>query len=157
MANEAKTVREALNITPEEFMEMGRIGAMYYEQGKYDSARKIFEGLVELDPTSADAHAALGGLFTQIEEDDKALVHLKKAIEIQPEQIAPYVNLGEVYLRKHNLEESVANLKIAVELDPKEQDGGANRARAMLLGLHEAFEQLKASQKSQETDEVVKQ
>ena len=33
-----------------------------------------------------------------------------------------------------------ADLKRAIELDPAEEDHGANRARAIVLGLHEAFE-----------------
>lgn len=139
MTGKTQTVREKLHISPEEFQEMGRIGAMYYQQGNFDKARTIFEGLVELDPESANAHSALGGLLTLQQEDEAAVGHLKKAIEINPSQIAPYVNLGEIYIRQQKIEDAVANLKKAIELDPDERDSGANRARAMVLGIYQVI------------------
>lgn len=139
MTGKTQTVREKLNISPEEFQEMGRIGAMYYQQGFFDKARTIFEGLVELDPESANAHSALGGLLTLQQEDDAAIGHLDKAVKLNPSQIAPYVNLGEIYIRQQKIEEAVANLKKAIELDPDEKDAGANRARAMVLGIYQVI------------------
>ncbi len=135
-----KTIREQIGMSQEEFIEMGRIGAVYYEQGNFEKAQTIFEGLVELDPTSADAHTSLGAVYTQTYENENALVHLNRAIELNAEQIAPYVSRAEVYIRQQRLEEAVADLKRAIELDPAEEDRGANRARAMVLGLHEAFQ-----------------
>ncbi len=137
MVGKAQTVREKLRISPQEFLEMGRIGAMYYQQGNLEKARTIFEGLVELDPESANAHSALGGLLTLQQEDETAIEHLKKAVQLNPSQIAPYVNLGEIYIRQQMIEEAVENLKKAVELDPDEKDAGANRARAMVLGIYQ--------------------
>lgn len=134
-----QTVREKLDISPQEFTEMGRIGAMYYQQGNFEKARTIFEGLVELDPDSANAHSALGGLLTLQQEDEPAIEHLTRAIEIDPSQIAPYVNLGEIYIRREKIEDAVANLKKAIELDPDERDAGANRARAMVLGIYQVI------------------
>lgn len=116
---------------------MGRVGAMYYQQGNYDKARTIFEGLVELDPQSAEAHSALGALLTLQQEDDRAVDHLQQAVELKPSQIAPYVNLGEIFIRQEKIEEAVENLKKAIELDPDEKDAGANRARAMVLGIYQ--------------------
>ena len=118
---------------------MGRVGAMYYQQGNFEKARTIFEGLVELDPESADAHSALGGLLTLQQDDETAVEHLNKAIEIDPSKIAPYVNLGEIYIRQQKIEAAVANLKKAIELDPDERDAGANRARAMVLGIYQVI------------------
>ena len=137
MTGKQQTVREKLNISPQEFIEMGRVGAMYYQQGNFDKARTIFEGLVELDPESANAHSALGGLLTLQQDDEKAVEHLNKAVQLDPSQIAPYVNLGEIYIRQQKIEDAVANLKKAIELDPDETDAGANRARAMVLGIYQ--------------------
>ncbi|HQU86659.1 MAG TPA: tetratricopeptide repeat protein [Pyrinomonadaceae bacterium] len=135
-----QTIREQLAISRDEFMEMGRVGAMYYQQGNLDKARTIFEGLVELDPDSADAHSALGALLTLKQEDEQAIEHLEAAVALNPRQIAPYVNLGEIFIRQQRLEEAVANLRKAIELDPNERDSGANRARAMVLGIYEIIQ-----------------
>jgi tetratricopeptide (TPR) repeat protein len=139
MVGKTQTVREKLNISPQEFAEMGRVGAMYYQQGNFEKARTIFEGLVELDPENANAHSALGGLLTLQQDDSRAVEHLSRAIELNPSQIAPYVNLGEIYIRRQRIEEAVANLKQAIELDPDERDAGANRARAMVLGIYQVI------------------
>ena len=144
-ANEATTtggqaaLRAELGITDREFQAMGEMGAMYYAQGILDKARAIFEGLVELDPESGAAHAALGALFTRTEEFDAALAHLDRAVELDPYQTAPYVNRAEIFIKQGRAEEAVANLKQAIALDPQETDPAANRARAMALGLAEAL------------------
>ena len=45
-----------------------------------------------------------------------------------------------MYIRQQKIEEAIADLRTAIDLDPEEADMGANRARAMVLGLHEAFQ-----------------
>ena len=132
-------------VSDEDFQSIGEIGAMYYEQGNIEKAEMIFEGLVELKPDSGAAHSALGGLLTYKRDDEKAMVHLTKAIELDDKQIAPFVNRAEVYLRQSRFDLAVADLKRAIGLDPQEKDPGANRARAMVLGIYQAIE----SQKTQ--------
>jgi tetratricopeptide (TPR) repeat protein len=137
-----------VDVSDEDFQSIGEIGAMYYEQGNLEKAETIFEGLVELKPDSGAAHSALGGLLTYKREDEKALKHLTKAIGLDDKQIAPFVNRGEVYLRQSKFDLAVADLKRAIELDPQETDAGANRARAMILGIYQAIE----SQKTQKSE-----
>lgn len=132
-------LRARLALSDEEFRAMGQMGAMYYRQGILDKAQAIFEGLVEVDPTSAAAHSALGALFTRVERFDDALEHLDRAVELDPEQIAPYVNRAEIYIKQGRADEAVVNLKQAIALDPREKDPAANRARAMALGIAEAL------------------
>lgn len=136
MAGGTGTAREKLNILPQEFGEMRRVGAIYFQEGNFEKARTIFEGLVELDPESATAHSALGGLLTLKQKDAAAIEHLNRAIELNPSQIAPYVNLGEIYIRQGKIGDALVNLKRAIELDPDEQDAGANRARVMVSEIY---------------------
>jgi len=134
------TPRVRLGVTPKEFREMGRIGAMYYNRGDLGKARTVFEGLVAMDPASSDAHAALGALLTRTIENDLALVHLNRAIELNDKEIAAYVNRAEIKLRQHKGEAAVADLKKAIELDPQQKNPAANRARAMVMGIYDALE-----------------
>lgn len=134
--------RARLGVSEQEFRAMGQMGAMYYQQGILDKAQAIFEGLVEIDPSSAAAHSALGALFTRTERFDDALRHLDRAVELDPAQIAPYVNRAEIFIKQGRAKEAVSNLEQAIALDPREKDPAANRARAMALGIAEA---LKAS------------
>jgi tetratricopeptide (TPR) repeat protein len=136
----AASPRVRLGVTPGEFREMGRIGAMYYNQGDLEKARTIFTGLVAMDPQSSDAHAALGALLTRTMQDELALVHLDRAIQLNDREIAAYVNRAEVNLRQQRGEAAVADLKRAIALDPREKNPAANRARAMVMGIHDALE-----------------
>lgn len=131
---------EKLEISEDEILEMGRVGAVFYEQGNLENALKIFEGLVELQPNSSYAHSALGAVLTLRKEDSRAIEHLEKAIQIEPNQIAPYVNLGEVLIRQQQLEKAIANLRKAIKLDPDENNSGANRARSMIMGIYKILE-----------------
>ena len=132
---ERSTYREALGISREEFTEMGRVGALFFEQGNMHKARTIFEGLVEMDPDSASAHSALGAILALNQQDQDAIFHLERAIDLDETQIAPLVNLGEVFVRNQRLEEAVGLLRKAIELDPDRKDPAANRARAIALGI----------------------
>lgn len=130
------TFRDSLAISRSEFTEMGRVGAKFFEQGNLHKARIIFEGLVEMDPESAEAHSALGAILTLNQQDQEAIGHLERAMEIDREQIAPYVNLAEIFVRQQKLEDAVEYLKRAIELDPAQTDPAANRARMIILGIY---------------------
>jgi tetratricopeptide (TPR) repeat protein len=138
--NGAASPRVKLGVTPGEFREMGRIGAMYYNRGDLEKARTIFDGLVAMDPESSDAHAALGALLTRTMQDDLAMVHLNQAIKLNEKEIAAFVNRAEVNLRQQRGEAAIADLKRAIALDPMEKNPAANRARAMVMGIHNALE-----------------
>lgn len=131
---------EELEITPKEFEEIGRIGGIYYKQGNLKKAKTIFEGLIELNPNSSEAHSALGALLAQVEDDENAIIHLDKAIELDENKIAPYVNRAEVRVRQLKLVEAIADLKKAIELDPLKKDVDAHRARTIVLGVYETFQ-----------------
>jgi len=135
-----QSLRVRLGVTPKEFREMGRIGAMYYNRGDLEKARTIFDGLVAMDPASSDAHAALGALLTRTLQNDLAMVHLNRAIELNDQEIASYVNRAEVNLRQQKGEAAIEDLKRAIALDPGEKHPAANLARAMVIGIHDALE-----------------
>ncbi len=138
--NENQTLSNKLEITAEEFFELGKIGGIYYKQGNLQKAKTIFEGLIELNPNSAESHAALGALYTQVESDDKAIFYLDKAIELDSSKVAPFVNRAEVRVRQLKLAEAIADLKTAIELDPLKKDVDAHRARTIILGIYETFQ-----------------
>lgn len=120
--------------TKEEFLRRARQGAKAYEQGDLVAARAIFEDLVEADPSSAPAHAALGVLQMRAGENEAALRQLSRSIELDPRELTAYVNRGELFQRLGRRAEAEADLKHAVALDPEHKSPAANRARALLHG-----------------------
>lgn len=141
-------MREQIGMSAQEFQSMGSMGAMFYEQGQFDKAQTIFEGMLGLEPDNDAVLSALGAVLTQRRNDEQALVYLNRAIELNDSEISSHVCRAEVRLRQHEFESAVKDLSRAIELDPQEKDPGANRARAMVLGIHQMIESEKAKQKA---------
>lgn len=146
--SQAKSKREEIGMSMEEFVAIGEMGTMFYTQGNTEKAQIIFEGMLELEPENDAVHSALGAVLTNTRQDEQALIHLNKAIELNETEIASFVNRAEVYLRKYEFESAVEDLRRAIELDPSEEDPGANRARAMVLGIHQMIESQTAQEKA---------
>lgn len=139
-------LREKIGMSAEDFLSIGKMGAMFYEQGQLEKAQTIFEGMLELEPDNDQVLSALGAVLTQQRQDDEALVHLNKAITLNDKEIASFVSRAEVWLRRSDFEAAVSDLTEAIKLDPHEKDAGANRARAMVLGIHQMIETQKKQQ-----------
>jgi tetratricopeptide (TPR) repeat protein len=139
MDNENNSIRQKLNLSPDEVSEIANISSMYLRQGNLEKAKLIFEGLAELDSELFEVQSCLGAFYTQTRDDEKALYHLNKAILINPDIIAPYVNRAEVNMRRQQIEEVVADILKVIKLDSNVINPDANRARTMLLGIFDAF------------------
>jgi tetratricopeptide (TPR) repeat protein len=121
------------------------LGYNFYQQGKFEEARKMFDGLTAVEPDSFYGYAGLGALALAMDPPDlnSALTNLQKAVELNPNAASIHANLGEALLRQAKLQEAVAEFHKAIELDPEKKDGGANRARAIITGLKVATEEFK--------------
>lgn len=131
-----QSIENKLNVTFAEFCGVGRIGTMFFQLGNKNKARKIFEGLVEMNPESAEAHSALGGVLVSMNAHQQAMPHLMKAIEINPQMVAPYVNLAEIFLVEAKFTEAIEKLEKAISLDADHMSYAANRARMLILGIN---------------------
>jgi tetratricopeptide (TPR) repeat protein len=136
---------ESMSLTQQQIDSFASLGYNFYQQGKFDEAKKIFDGLTLVEPDSFYGFAGLGALeLAKNPPDlDNALANLHKAVELNPNSASIRANLGEVLLRQAKLQEAVAEFNKAMELDPEKKDAGANRARAMLTGLRIATEEFK--------------
>ncbi len=112
------------------------MGYQLYEQGEFEQAKTMFEGLTAFSHYAG--YAGLGALALSAEPPqlDEALSNLRQAVELNPNDATVRANLGEVLLRQGQLEAAAAEFGKSLELDPEEKDAGANRARAILAGLH---------------------
>lgn len=132
-------------LTQEQVQGFASLGYNLYEQGKFDDAKKVFEGLTAVDPNSSYGFAGLGAIALAKEPPDldTAISNLKKAAELDSKNATIHANLGEALLRKAQLTEAAAEFHKAMELDPEKKDAGANRARAIISGLRVATEEYK--------------
>jgi Tfp pilus assembly protein PilF len=132
------TPRQLLGVTDQEFEAMGKLGTMYYEQGDLERARIVFEGMVEADPSSSSAHAALGALYLRTGHDEVAIPHLNRAIELDSTQLSAYVNRAEVELKLKQPEKAIADLKEQWN-STRQAEPGSKQSAHMALGLHQAL------------------
>lgn len=137
-------LRDYHAISAPEMLQMALIGFRMYEQGKYSEAKTIFSGLIQLEPTEAYYHTALGAVFLAEEDLETARMYFNYAIAINPKEVAPYVNRGEVNLRDGKILEAAEDFAKAVELDPQYKDPLTQRARVLAAA---ALEMIENSQK----------
>jgi tetratricopeptide (TPR) repeat protein len=138
------TLQELSAISGPEMLEMAVIGFSMYEQGKYEQAKVVFNGLCALDPKEGYYRTALGAVYLAQEDLDNAEEALSDAITLNDKEIASYVNRGEVYLRKGKIFEAAQDFKKAVDLDPMNKDPLSARARLLAAAAVETLRKAQA-------------
>jgi tetratricopeptide (TPR) repeat protein len=141
------TLQELHAVSGPEMLELAVIGFSMYEQGKYEEAKVIFEGLIALDSKEGYYYTALGAVHLAQENLETAERCFNAAIELNDKEIASFVNRGEVYLRQGKILEAAHDFKKAVELDPENKDPLSHRARILAAA---ALETLEAAQREAE-------
>lgn len=134
------TLREAVGIDDDGVYALRSLGHGYLENGRYDDARVVLEGLSEIDDGHAWTHAALGAVYQSLDLTGDALAAYDRALAIDPDDVAARVNRGELRLAHGAPDEGIDDLAHAVERDPAAVDPQANRARALLLATREVLE-----------------
>ncbi len=134
------TLRELHGISGPEMLEMAVSGFAMYEQGRYNEAKVIFEGLAALDPRESYYRTALGAIYLAQDKIDDALREFDEAIRLNPKDLAAYVNRGEVRLRRSQVVEAASDFKRAVDLDPQNKDPLTLRARALAAATLETIQ-----------------
>lgn len=118
-------------LTMEEAYSFAEMAYTLFEQGKYDEAQSIFEGLVISNPYDGYFHAMLGAIYARKDMQEEAAEEYSIAIELDPENISSYVNRAEILLQHGEFELAMEDLQSAIKLDPKGEDPGGLRARAL--------------------------
>jgi tetratricopeptide (TPR) repeat protein len=78
------------------------LGAVHYNQGDREVARRCFERCLELSPGHVEAHFNLGNLLEENGCDDMALLHYRAAAESDPFCLDLQVNLALLHEKMGN-------------------------------------------------------
>lgn len=105
------------------------------EQGRYNDAQTLFEGLVMCNPNDAYFHTMLGVVYAKKDLRDQAIEEYSVALKQDPKNITALVNRGELQLQQGKIEQAVADLKNAIEFDPKSENPSCVRARALAAAI----------------------
>ena len=83
-----------------------------------DKAEVEAREAIRLDPSSADAHAALAITLQYLDEFKESLEEAQKAIQLNPNAAEAYFALGFTHCTEGRIEESLPFFRKALELDP---------------------------------------
>jgi protein O-GlcNAc transferase len=89
-----------------------------HQAGRIDEACRIYECILDVDPTNADALHLLGLVFYGRGETERAVCLIRSAIEEKPDISNFYRNLGAVLEAQGKQEEALAAYDQAVRIDP---------------------------------------
>jgi len=89
---------------------------MLYGQDKYEEAIEELKKVVELDPSFADAHLAMGHALQKLKRLPEAAKAIKKAIEIYPQDPMYHTSLSTVYRDMGRTSDAEEELAISFQL-----------------------------------------
>jgi tetratricopeptide (TPR) repeat protein len=139
------TWAELTGLTMQEAYAFAEIAYNLFEQGKYDQAQTIVEGLVISNPYDGYFHGLLGAIYGRKGMHEEAAEEYSIAIELDPTNLSAFVNRAEILLQHGEIELALKDLKSAVDLDPKGEKPFGVRARALAAAtasiLEEAMKQ----------------
>lgn len=108
------------------------------QQGCYEEAIVLFEGLLAIAPATAYFQAALGALHLRLKNLSRAISHLDAALKIEESDVISLVNRGEAHLLDGKIARARQDLEKALEVaarKPGKQDSINNE---MILSVKRA-------------------
>ena len=96
-------LKKALEIFPNYFLALDRLGTEYVVRGYYEPAYVLLTKAVEVNPRSFSSSLGLGLALYRLGRSDLAVNHLKRATEIYDKSVNAYLWLGIAFLQSKQL------------------------------------------------------
>ena len=98
---------KALEIDPEHENSLYYLGNMRAELGDFNAAKRIWQDLIDINPSSSRAYVQLGNAYLNPDAHDhfdvqQAQICFEKAISINAEETGPLLRLGQIALVKRD-------------------------------------------------------
>ncbi len=135
------TWAELTGLTMQEAYSFAEVAYNLFEQGKYDQAQTIVEGLVISNPYDGYFHGLLGAIYGRKGMHEEAQEEYSIAIDLDPTNLSAYVNRAEIFLQHGDIEKALRDLKKAIDLDPKGEKPFGVRARALAAATASVLEE----------------
>jgi tetratricopeptide (TPR) repeat protein len=94
------------------------LGAIYWERGDIDSAKREWLEAFKTNPTYSLNSSSLGLVYLREQSYPQALEYFKKALELDPSSADAHLNVGVTYMNMQSLELAEPELRTAVRLKP---------------------------------------
>jgi len=109
-------LKRSLEISPDYFMALDRLGTEYIVRGYYLPAFVLLTKAVEVNPRSFSSTFGLGLAEFRLNQPDKAVKSFKNAVQLSSDSINAHLWLGVALHSKNNLPEALASMLHANKL-----------------------------------------
>jgi adenylate cyclase len=131
------------NLAAYEYVLRGRGVVLHDTRDSNDEASELFQRAIDLDPTYADAYAALGFSYYEAvvsgwsefrpEDLERAEALAKKALALDPATTRAYQVLGVINLFRKRYDLALAQIDRALEFNPSDADNYAYRGSILVF------------------------
>lgn len=132
VVDEGEALQEALGVAEEYVETMEYYAHQLYENGKFDEAGVLLEGVLALDEARHYPYLLVGDIAMQKQRWEEAATCLRAAAEFGPESSLVEGKLGEVLLRLGQIEAAVGHLRKAIARADREDDKYRRRSQVLL-------------------------
>ncbi len=106
--------KEVLNEKPDNIDALFLLGALYLQQGNYNTACSYFMRTLAIKPDHSMAHCNLGTAFQEAGQIDKAIESYMKSISLKPDYADAHYNLGNALTGLGQLDRAVKSYEQAI-------------------------------------------
>ena len=114
-----------------------------HQQGRFEEAQLLYENVLRVDPSNADAWHLSGLIYLQRQEFEASASRVGEAIKLNPSNPAYYVNHGIALKGNGQLDAALLSYDLAIALEPK--FAAAHYSRGNVLSELKEFEAAVAS------------
>lgn len=123
------------------------LGFVHTQRRRHNLAIASLERAIELNPSFADAHALMAGIYTYLGEPAKSVPLMRTALRLNADGgYLYYVVLGRAYLFLDDHEQARINLREALERNPSDLEAHILLAAALVAGGELAAAQWEAEE-----------
>jgi tetratricopeptide (TPR) repeat protein len=122
-----------LRLPQDELYALAGVARQAAEQGRFEDARTLLEGLIVLEPTSGFLLTCLGCVYMRMEMTGDALGTFERALESDPADVVAHTYAGELEMDRGRVDAALGHFSAAERLDPEGKNPYANRARTLRL------------------------
>jgi tetratricopeptide (TPR) repeat protein len=132
------TIKQVMNLSTESLYKYAEIGYDMLMAGKLEEAKKIYSGLVAIDPYDSVFNCHLATIYHRLNDYTNALKYYNKSVTCNRSSIDALAGRGELHIRMGNFKDAFDDLQKVVDLDPAMERASTRRARALLMSLKQA-------------------
>jgi tetratricopeptide (TPR) repeat protein len=93
---------------------------VFFKNGEYDAAEKLYRSTAEAEPNNVAAIEGLGNVAFERKEYEAAIAHYQKAIGIEKTAMSARHKLAVALTTANRPDEAIASLEETVKIDPKD-------------------------------------